>query len=65
MCQRNPRPHEAHVPWRRFLDYGREFELCDARRRMVNGRAATRGDAMAAFRAAFDDILHGRAADRA
>jgi hypothetical protein len=30
--QPNPEPDEAHVPWRWFLDYGREFEMSDPRR---------------------------------
>jgi hypothetical protein len=32
---------------------------------MANGRAATRSEAMTAFRKAFDEILHGRVVDRA
>ena len=42
-CEPNPYPHEQHVPWRWFLD--------DAKG-MAHGRAATREEAMTAFRKA-------------
>jgi hypothetical protein len=53
-----PYPHEAHVPWRWFLN---DTE----RNRMADGRTATREEAMTAFRKAFDtvpDDMVGRSA---
>jgi hypothetical protein len=47
-----PEPRERHVPWRWFLDD-------DSRKRMASGRAATREEAMAAFRAAWERVPDG------
>jgi hypothetical protein len=44
-----PYPADAHRPWRWFLND-------DGRKRMAYGRAATRADAMAAFRRAFETV---------
>ncbi len=48
---RDPRPYPVHehVPWRWFLNDGR-------RQRMASGRAATRDEAMVAFRNAWETV---------
>ena len=43
-------PHEAHVPWRWFLN---DME----RNRMADGLCTSREEAMTAFREAFDRVL--------
>ena len=47
-----PYPVHSHVPWRWFLND-------EVRKRMASGRAATREEAMAAFRKAWDETPYG------
>jgi hypothetical protein len=51
------------APWRWFLNWDGDggIEVADPRRKMAHGRAATRGEAMTAFRRAFDEIVLDRA----